>query len=171
MKYTVVCFICIFYTYLSHGQNTTPIKFNSKEKVGAIAFDEKRDNPAFYLCDEKNIMEYYQVNPKYGEGLKSIRLYFEPFLNELNRVIHFNTGLLTIRFIINCKGETDRFRVVGVDENYNPIMLTAELKHAFINRVENMDKWKPGFYANQYFDAYYTLSLKIKHGKIVDILP
>lgn len=171
MKNKIVYFICILFTYISNGQNTTPKKFNSKEKVGAIAFDGNRDNPEFYLCDEKNIMEYYQVNPKYGEGLKSIRLYFEPFLNELNQFIHVQSGLITIRFIINCKGDTDRFRVVGVDENYKSITLTTELKQYVIDTVKKMDKWQPGFYSNQYFDAYYTLSLKIRNGQIVDMLP
>jgi len=153
------------------GQNTTPIKFNSKEKIGAILFDKSLDNPDYHLCDELNIMEYYQVNPKYKEGSKSIKTYFKPYINELNALIDFNKGLITVRFIVNCKGETDRYRVNTVNGEYKTQFITTVLEQRCITYVKQMGQWKPGYYHDQYFDAYYTLSFKIRDGKITDILP
>lgn len=171
MKIPILSLLYLLLIPFSKGQNTTPHKFNSKEKVGAILFDKTLDNPNFKLCDEYNIMEYYQVNPKYKEGAKSIRLYFKPYLEELNALIQFKEGIVTVRFIVNCEGDTDRYRVLAVNGAYKTQSISEELKQMCISRVKQMGKWKPGFYDNEYFDAYYTLSFKIRDGKIKDILP
>ncbi len=171
MKNKLVCFV--FMSLLNRGfaQNTTPHRFNSKQKVGAIEFDTARDNKEFHLCDEFNIMEYYQTNPKYGEGFKSIRMYFKNHLNTINELIDFETGIITVRFIINCKGKTDRFRVFVVDGNYKMLNINQQLEQLCINTVKNMGDWKPGNDSGEYFDSYFTLSLKIRDGKINGILP
>lgn len=171
MKNRLILFILFITVTIVHAQNTTPNKFNSKEKVGCIKFDKKRDNPKFHICDEFNIMEYYQVNPKYGEGYKSIRLYFDQYLKEIEKQINFESGLVTIRFVINCKGETDRFRVFSVDGNYKDLTITDELKQLCIRTVKNMGNWQPGFDSGEYFDSYFTLSLKIRNGQVTDLLP
>ncbi len=165
-----LCFSLLFINK-SYGQNTTPHKFNSKEKVGAIAFNANTDDSTFYLCDDMNIMEYYQVNPKYGEGAKSIRQHFKRYLKDINNRIDFDAGLITIRFIINCKGKMDRFRIYSVNQEYKTIHIPDDLKLHCINAVKNMGEWQPGYYENEYFDSYYTLSLKIRNEEVVDILP
>ena len=171
MKRILLCLVIISGVYDCFAQNTTPHKFYSKEKVGAIAFDKKQDDDQFLICDEYNIMEYYQVNPKYGEGVKSIRLYFDSHLERIHNLIHFKNGIVTIRFIINCKGKTDRFRVVAVNGEYKPLDVSEVLKLKLKQIVKQMGDWQPGYYSGEYFDAYYTLSLKVKNGQVVNILP
>jgi len=169
--FVYLCFLLLFINSKGYCQNTTPHKFHSKEKVGAIAFNANIDDSTFYLCDDMNIMEYYQVNPKYGEGAKSIRQYFKHYLNDINNLIDFDSGLITIRFIINCKGKTDRFRIYSVNQDYKTIHIPDNLKLSCIKAVKNMGEWQPGYYENEYFDCYYTLSLKIRNEEVVDVLP
>ena len=171
MKHIFSITVFLISVFTGYAQNTTPTKFYSKEKVGYIELDETRDNPDFYLCDELNIMEYYQTNPKYGEGMKSIRLYFEDYLEQISRLVDFESGLITIRFIINCKGKTDRFRVYSVDGDYKSISISKELEWLCVEIVKGMGEWNPGYDSGEYFDSYFTLSLKVRHGKVVDILP
>lgn len=65
------------------AQNTIPHEIETKKKVGSIEFDPEKDYSSFHICDEYNIQEYYQVNPSYGEGLKSIKEYFQPIRSSL----------------------------------------------------------------------------------------
>jgi hypothetical protein len=53
-----------------------------KHPIGFIPADPKLDDPAFRLCDEALFTTYYQSNPQYKEGLKSIREHFQAQLPE-----------------------------------------------------------------------------------------
>lgn len=159
-----------FYTNFLFSQNTYPHKINSIEKVGYISFNEKTDNPDFYLCDEKNIFEYYQVNPSYKEGLKSIQDYFKNHLAALNKLVEID-GYFTMRFIINCKGNTDRFRGSFVDENFKKSKVNSDFESKIISLVKKMGEWNPGYFEGSYFDSYKHIIFKIKNGKIKEIYP
>lgn len=164
------CILFLFCVHILFSQNTYPHKINSIEKVGYISFDKKTDNPNFYLCDEKNIFEYYQVNPSYKEGLKSIQAYFKNHITALNELIKTD-GYLTVRFIINCKGETDRFRASFVNKNYNKVKINSDLQSKLISLFKKMGQWNPGYFEGTYFDSYKHIIFKISNGKIEEIYP
>lgn len=149
--------------------NTIPQNLNSKEKVGAIAFDASIDRADFTVCDEFNIEEYYQVNPKYGEGMRTIQNYFSPHLTELNGFIE-QDGYVTIRFVINCQGETDRYRSVFVNPSFQNSEGNNTLQTKLTELVRLMGKWTPGNYEGKNYDAYQHIKFRIKNKKIVDIL-
>lgn len=152
------------------AQNTVPFKFNSKKKVGAILFDPAVDDPSFSLCDELNIMEYYQVNPKYKEGLKSIRQYFDQVdLDSLSYGL--KDGYITIRFVINCEGNTDRYRVFAVDKNYQPQQVPFVNRDKLKEWLRKMGSWTAGQYEGIAYDCYKFLTFKIEENSITDILP
>lgn len=163
--YSIFCF-----SVSAIGQNTVPHTIDSKEKVGYIKFDPLIDNANFFLCDEYNIMEYYQLNPTYKEGLKSIQDYFIPFLNYANKLCE-EDGYLTIRFVINCKGKTDRYRATFVNTEYSQSSKNKELKDFLVNKITKMNDWTPGKYEDKDFDSYYHINFKISNCKISEIYP
>ena len=162
--------LILFYSTIVLAQNTIPKEINSIDKVGAIIYDSALDNPNYYLCDEKNIMEYYQVNPKFKEGHNSVKFYFEEEIKRL-KFSEKISGLLTIRFVINCRGEIGRVRSFAIDANYKSIVLNKIKVNVISDHIKQMPNWKPGNYKGKEYDAYKMISFKIINGVITDIIP
>ena len=158
----------IFSPFLILGQNTIPHEENSKEKVGWIKFDGEKDDTSFKICDEYNIHEYYQVNPRYGEGLKSIKEYFKSIEHNLDLPSSFS-GYLTVRFVINCEGNVGRLRLMIVNRDYESVSI--DFDSDLLNEiVRNMGSWLPGRYKGETFDSYKHIVFKIRDGKVIDII-
>ena len=153
-----------------YAQNTIPKEINSIDKVGAIIYDSALDNPNYYLCDEKNIMEYYQVNPKFKEGHNSVKHYFKEAIKNLKFSDKIN-GLLTLRFVINCSGEIGRVRSFAIDDNYQSIVLNKTKVAVISDHIKKMLNWTPGNYKGKEYDAYKMISFKIVNGVITEIIP
>lgn len=151
-------------------QNTVPQNLNGKEKIGWIPFDNNLDNPKFKVCDELNIQEYYQVNPSYGEGMQSIRNYISAHKQVLETLCE-KDGYVIIRFVINCQGQTDRYRTKFMTLNYtNENSINAELQNKIIQVTRNMGNWNPGKYDGKTYDCYQHLKFLFKKSQLVDVL-
>lgn len=112
-------------------------------KIGWIPFDKSLDNSNFKVCDELNIEEYYQVNPSYGEGMPSIRKYISSHQKELEELCE-KDGYVISRFVINCQGQTDRYRTKFMSLNYtDENSVNAELQKKIIQLTRNMGNWSP----------------------------
>ena len=164
-----VVFLLFYSSCCLSQNNTVPQHLNVKKKVGAIEFDQKIDNPDFLVCDEYNIEEYYQVNPKYKEGIRSIQDFFADHLDKLNERVE-SDGYITIRFVINCEGRTDRFRAFFVNVNYETDTGNELLKKELIRLVSAMEPWTPGEYDGKRYDAYQLIKFRLVDKQIVDIL-
>ncbi|HZV68659.1 MAG TPA: hypothetical protein VFG10_03915 [Saprospiraceae bacterium] len=141
-----------------------------KEKIGWIPFDKSLDNSNFKVCDELNIEEYYQVNPSYGEGMSSIRKYIFPHQKVLESLCE-KDGYVIVRFVINCLGQTDRYRTKFMSLNYtNENSVNAELQKAIIQLTRNMGNWTPGQYDGKAYDCYQHLKFLFKNSQLVDVL-
>jgi hypothetical protein len=152
------------------SQNTVPQHLNVKEKIGWIPFDKKSDNSNFKVCDEMNIEEYYQVNPSYGEGMPSIRKYFSAHQQLLEGLCE-KDGYVIVRFVINCQGQTDRYRTKFMSLKYvDEITVNAELQKKIIQLTRDMGNWTPGKYDGKTYDCYQHLKFIFKNSRLVDVL-
>ncbi len=155
---------------MAFSQNTVPLHLNVKEKIGWIPFDKSTDNSNFKVCDELNIEEYYQVNPSFGEGLQSIRKYVYAYKQELEELCK-KDGYIIVRFVINCMGETDRYRSKFMLLNYNEEnTFNLDLQKKIIQLVHNMGNWNPGKYDGKTYDCYQHLKFIFKNSQLVDVL-
>ncbi len=150
------------------SQNTIPHQYNSFEKIGAIPFDPELDDPGFQICDELNIQEYYQVGPKYKEGLKSIKEYLLPQLEHLNGSWP-ERGLIVIRFVVNCNGIVGRSRITMFDEQYNLVENDYAFNEVLRTAIHKMQGWEPGKYQGKNYDSYQLIKLRIEQHEIRDI--
>ena len=166
----IITLLILSYSTIALSQNTIPKEINTIEKVGAIFYDSALDNPNYYLCDEINIMEYYQVNPKFKEGHNSVRRYFEEIIKRLKFSAEI-TGLLTIRFVINCRGEIGRIRSFAIDSKYKTIVLNQTQVNLISDHIKQMPNWKQEEHDGKKYDSYKMISFKIKNGIIIEILP
>ena len=145
--------------------------------VGDIAFDPATDRSSFQRCGEGqyDVPQHYQSQTVYTGGTQALRQQF------LRAALHSSTGAqdgyVTIRFLINCHGETDRFRVTQLNTAYQPAHFGPALVAALLGRAKRLHAWVPGKFSDpgthhgQALDSYYYLLLKISHGRVVDVLP
>jgi hypothetical protein len=133
--------------------------------VGDIPFDAAIDNPAFELIDEDNILPYNTICGFYIEGERyAVLNYFRE--NVRLDTIKGATGYITIRFIVNHKGQTDRFRVYEMDNNYKTCYFPSGIKDSLLTATKRLDGW-----ITLDKDYYQYILFKMKDGQIETILP
>lgn len=153
------------------AQNNLPSASSLPEDVGDIAFDPKTDKADFYLCHQNFIIQYYNVATSYKGGGGTIK---KLILNnyQYKPVYVATTGFVTIRFVINCKGQTDRFRVVQMNNNYEQTIFNKDLIAQLLGICKSLDPWLPGKDGKgNIYDSYYYLNFKLVKGRITAITP
>lgn len=143
--------------------------------IGDISFDVEIDTAEFNLCsDDSMAVQYYAFTKVVGT---------KPYLNEkydVQKVFETNynpkiakkeTGLLRIRFIVNCQGKSGRYRMLGMNENYKEIKFDESITNQILSITKNLINWKPFITDSSRRDYYMYLIFKIEKGKIIEILP
>ncbi|SMC56786.1 hypothetical protein [Moheibacter sediminis] len=173
MKYSVLIFIILFQISCAQESNSFKNEYPNRH-IGDIEFDSKLDNPDFKLCYPENVFQYFN----WGDGLE-----FEEEKIKIDNIFSekYNpksakkeSGSIRIRFIVNCKGETDRFRIIGSDENYQEKEFDKSITDQLLSIIKSLNGWKLKYFReneNQPIDYYQYLIFKIENGQIVKILP
>lgn len=152
------------------SQQITDLRPKDGLAVGDIPFDPALDNADFTLCGGA-IQQYYAVSGGYKGGGKRLfgLLSRQSFPNPAGSA--GGSGYITVRFVVNCKGQTDRFRVLQVDRNYQSATFDSALVATVLGFTKGLTAWRPGEYQGAYYDYFQYLTFKITDGKVVDILP
>jgi hypothetical protein len=158
----------IISTY-SYGQESYP------KHTGDIDFDEKIDKSDFKLCYPDYIYQYFNTSKGVEYTGEKIALEKEVREKYLPADLKGESGLIRIRFIVNCKGETDRFRLISMDTDYHPKTFDKSITDQLMEISKNLKGWEPKLYENdgkEYtIDYYQYLIFKLKDGHITQILP
>lgn len=115
------------------------------------------------------IVYYYQVGGKYLESSITVLKKVKTFLHET----YSGSGYITFRFRIDCDGRrTRRTQVLQTDENYK----TYHFDKAFVNELyrflNTMNNWKAATVGDHGTVSYIAfITLKIKNGKVINIIP
>lgn len=140
--------------------------------VGDIKQDLLIDNNDFKLCNgENNIIQYFNTSQGFqykGEKIELIKYFQDNFSPSLK---DNQNGLIRIRFIVNCKGETGRFRVIESDFEYKKFNFDEDIKTQLVTITKKLNGWKIIKRKNQNLDYYQYLIFKIENGNIKEILP
>ena len=83
-----------------------------------------------------------------------------------------NSGIIKIRFDVNCKGETGNF----VSETYNLKYESTTMNDSIVNQTvliaRNLNNWTPGTNDdNEKINSFKFLAIKVINGEIKEILP
>lgn len=142
--------------------------------VGNIPYNKDIDSSEFVICDEDLIKEYYvrrssdtppnYLGEKRGMEKEILKAYSKP--DDLDQ-----DGYITIRFIVNCKGETGRFRIEEMDNNFKPMKFDERITNQLFLIVKELSGWVPRSNGDKSFDFYQYLTFKIQNGHINKILP
>lgn len=138
-------------------------------RVGDISFNKELDDPDFSLCSNEYVLqEYNSYGVDYNGGERTIK---NQILEELQHEnIHFDrSGLITFRFVVNCKGETGLFRAKSVNEDLEEIAFDPEKIEKLQAAIAKLNQWEPGEGEDEKLNSYAQVHFKIENGKITDI--
>ena len=139
--------------------------------IGDIEFDSKLDNKDFDLCGEtfKYSYQYFSGGLEYVGEKIAIETELKKKYN--SKVVKSETGSVRIRFIVNCNGDTDRFRIIAMDEYYNEKVIDKSITDQLLKITKELKGWKVKKYKDAGITYYQYLIFKIKNGQIIEILP
>ncbi|MET3981021.1 hypothetical protein ABIB62_003540 [Mucilaginibacter sp. UYP25] len=153
------------------AQNKIPKAEKLQEDVGDIKFDPKIDKADFYLCHKDFIIQYYNFGTSYNGGGRGIKDFIYKRYH-YDSAYKLATGFITIRFVINCKGQTDRFRLSEIDNHYHPTTFDNGLKRQLLKICKALNQWIPGKDSKgNIYDSYYYINFKLVKGQILNITP
>lgn len=151
---------------------------NYSNRIGYIPKHKGiRVNPDFKVCNEKYVIDYYNrsgfdnndIPAGYIGGPKAIKKLIEKQYPNLN--LKNESGLLTIRFLINCQAEIGRFEILENDLNYQNKNFDTEVKDQLFIITKNLKNWRANYLAGDFRDCAMYLTYKLKNGEIIAILP
>ncbi len=155
-------------------ESKKPLKKVSKYplKLGNIDYDSLIDDPTFNVCNgERSVVQYFVFDEKTYEGEmwaleKEVRAQYDL------PVMEGQTGLVRIRFIVNCEGQAGRHRAIAMDAAYNAFEFDTKIIQKLLDITKSLKGWK--IFKNkqqQPLDYYQYLIYKIKDGQLLEILP
>ncbi|MBK6640746.1 MAG: hypothetical protein IPN13_01030 [Bacteroidetes bacterium] len=140
--------------------------------VDDILPDSLLDDPTFRICNtEDQVIQYFNS----GKGME-----YEGDKPALTDIFHKQykpvtsigqTGFIRIRFIVNCKGESGRFRMLCSDLNYLPVQFDTKITDQLLAITKSLKGWKPKRWKETEIDYYQYLFFKIEEGNLATILP
>ena len=158
--------LCFVVSLSSYCQESYP------DRTGDIEYDEKTDKSDFKLCYPEYIYQYFNTSKGMEYVGEKIALEKEIHEKYAPKNLKGESGLIRIRFIVNCKGETDRFRLISMDTDYHPKTFDKSITEQLIEITKSLKGWKPKLYEDSdYIDYYQYLIFKLKDGHITQILP
>jgi hypothetical protein len=161
----------LFIPLLSIAQEKSETKSAYPNYVGDIEFNAETDNKDFELCNAIHIFQFFNIGDglEYeGEKLVIEKEFVEKYKHEISKN---ETGLIRINFIVNCKGKTDRFRLISMDEDYNEKVFLKSITDQLLSITKNLNGWKVKKYNGKESNYYQYLIFKIENGQLKEILP
>lgn len=135
------------------------------DMIGWIEFDPQLDTTAFQLCNEEKARRGHIRYPTYKEGKRDLKAYFMEKANNLVEK-QGEDGHIVIRFLVNCKGETGRFRTEQLNLNYKVKAFSPHIAQQLLGHLEGISEW----WLPEKMDGYGFVTFKIKDGQLVDVI-
>tara|TARA_R110002020_G_scaffold133140_4_gene297162 strand:- start:153 stop:665 length:513 start_codon:yes stop_codon:yes gene_type:complete len=166
-----VLFVSLLFLNACNSEKEAGTQADYLRWVGDIPYEPDFDNVDFELCHgESNVMQYFNFTQGLQYEGEKIAIVKE-FLRKYKPVETKDSGLIRVRFIVNCKGETDRFRLLAMDDNYVEKKFDPEITSQLMRITKQLNGWKVLPNSAEAQDYYQYLIFKIEEGNILDILP
>ena len=152
-------------------QLSVPKDSNYLQMVGDITHNPAMDDPSFTLCDEKNTKQYHNLNEEMqyeGEKYALDNVFATQFKHSAESK---DSGMIRIRFLVNCKGQTGRFRMMCSGYDYKEKQFNSAITDQLMTITKSLNGWKILSDQRGPKDYYQYLIFKITDGQIKEILP
>jgi hypothetical protein len=138
------------------------------QSVGDIAFDPTTDNPKFQLCKPDWVWQTYWLKTRMDETPLLVDKEFKTRFKSQDDWEN-ESGLIRIRFIVNCQGVADRYRLLELDPDLNEKKFSESLR-AHVLSIAKGIQWPTRRAQNQTVDYYHYFTIRIANGQLVDII-
>jgi hypothetical protein len=130
--------------------------------------------PEMQLCDTNfHIFQYYNIGAKNEKSSQQILAEWAQFFKQPTGFKE--SGFLTVRFIVNCKGEPRVHKFYEMDLNYQKKTFPDTLKTQIWAFVQQLGGFKKGIYkykeTNYEVNYYYYFIFKIRNGVFESVAP
>jgi|GEM_PF-6830341 len=132
-------------------------KFLGDESISKI---EKKS----FLCDTP-VYKYYSSDIY----LTDSSIFKDKIINDLKSVSIPNVETISVRFIINCRGEMDGFTYEAFDENLNKRKLDEIVKKRIFSTIKEIKHMPIGTVGTEKINALFLIRIKMKDGKVIDV--
>ncbi len=138
--------------------------------VGDIAPDSALDDPAFEKCNKGHVFQYFNDSNglEYEGERPAIKAAFQGYNHQ---VVAGESGLIRIRFVVNCKGETGRFRLMAMDKNYEEKSFPETITEQLMKITQSLKGWQTKYIQGSEIDYYQYLIFKIEDAQLIEIMP
>lgn len=158
MKYLILALLLSFSTLcLSQNKVRAPGNFF----IDSVSYQR--------LCFDTGIPQYYSINAKHPKSSYQIldearQFYKKPENNA-------QSGFLTVRLIVNCRGEAVAFHLYELDESYQNRPFDIKISSQLMDFVKKLGGWKIATYEGKTYNYYTYLCFKIKNGNLETVAP
>ncbi len=120
-------------------------------------------------CHDAGLAQYYSLHAKHPKSspqlLSEVRQFYKKPLTNTQ------SGYLTLRFIVTCKGDICCFKTYEIDEQYETRAFDSAITTQLKAFVQQLGGWKLGKHEGENYNYYYYFSFKIQNGDIQNITP
>jgi len=140
-------------------------------QVGDIDYDPNLDDSTFHVCYPDKIFQYFNngSGPEYVNEKIFLDNYF--ITNYQTIELFEENGWIRIRFVVNCKGEADRYRLIQSDDNYQEKIFDQRITDQLLDLTKGIEEWPTKLFRDGEGDYYMYLIFKIKDGQLIEIMP
>ena len=167
LRYLVFIVLYLGFLNLFAQENATSIEHFG---AGEYPFDT---TSGFKICGKKeSIYQYYSLRYKYPLNVDSCA-------KTLNKLFRYDTkinGIITVRFVVNCNGDSGFFHLYEIDNKYRKIKFPEKYKVYILKLVKGLKKWEKFVGKKQDgtiipIDYYTYFSFRILNGQVNEIIP
>ena len=133
-------------------------------------FSCNRKSGELALCGLGILKPYYLTGLDYEGGMFAIK---EKYKTEYITVKEGqNSGIVKIRFDVNCKGETGNFEFETYNLKYQATIMNDSIVNQTVLIARKLNNWIPGTNAvNENINSFKFIAIKVINGEIKEILP
>lgn len=135
-----------------------------------LFFSCSNSSNEFELCGLGILRPYYYPQLNYEGEFYAIK---EAYKEKYREVISLNnTGIIKIRFHVNCQGETGNFLVETYSLDYEPYTLDVQISDQLLKITQGLNGWIAAIDEDgETVNSHKFLSFRVVDGKIINILP
>lgn len=123
----------------------------------------------FELCGGK-LYPYYHPQLNYEGNFYAIKNAFYSNYSVIDSPN--NTGIVKIRFHVNCNGNTGNFKVETYSLDFTKATLDSRISNQLLLVTQELEGWIPAINEDgEKVNSHKFFSFRIMKGKLVDILP
>jgi len=132
-----------------------------------ISFNENKDDIDFVICDSTK-MGSGRSRVMYTDGLEGLT---RDLTSSYKSDESFNSfrGFIVIRFLMNCHGETGRYRAESIDLDFSPLIAPEGMVENVLELVKGLENWSVSNNSKGNEYSKYV-NIKFEDGKIQNVI-